>query len=122
MIVNNSNANKGVFSITGALNGNSSLNRDMKLGDVFYNQTPGIIKDDCTLIGLTCSTNGVETWEAHVYKNGTSIYFLSVVADSKSVSPILNIPWSKLDEIRLRQENTVGNLRRPRITAWFKTN
>jgi hypothetical protein len=89
MIVDNSNIDKGIFSITGAVNGNTSTDRDMKLGDVFYNQTPDILPFDCTLISVTAATSGVETWEAHVYQNGTSIYSLNITADTKAVSPTL---------------------------------
>mgnify|MGYP003346535126 CR=1 FL=1 len=110
------------FTITGARNGNSNLDRDLKIGDVFFNQTPEILFFDCTLVGITCGTNNVETWEAHVYKNGVSVASVSVTNKAKESSPTLNIPWSKLDEIRLRQENAVGNVARPRITAWFKIN
>ena len=109
------------FIVTGARNGTSSLNRDLKDGDVLFNQAPVVCKFDCTLIGITCATDGAGTWEAHVYKDNTSASFLAVNNSEKEVSADLNIPFPQMSNIRLRQENVSGNISRPRITAWFKT-
>lgn len=109
-----------IFTITGARNGNNSTDRDLKRGDVFFNQTPAIIPYDCTLIGITCATDGVETWEAHVYKNGSSITFIPVTAQDSAIIQGLNIDFSAGDEVRLRQENAVGNIARPAIKAYFE--
>ena len=109
-----------IVTISGARNGNNSTDRDLKRGDVFFNQTPEPILYDCTLIGITCATDGVETWEAHVYKNGSSVAFVNVTAQESVIVSNLNIDFSAGDEVRLRQENAVGNIARPAIKAYFE--
>jgi len=117
---NASKENFSLFKVTGARNGNSSLDRDLKLGDVFYNQTPEQIPFDCILVAVTAGTRNAETWEAHVYKDDVSAYSLSITTQPFGFVNDLNEPFPSGSKIRLRAENSVGSINSPRITAWFK--
>ena len=84
------------------------------------NLTPLVVEQNCKLVGITASTDGNETWEAHVYKNGVSVAFLAITGASKGVLNNLDIDFLAGDEVRLRQQNGVGGISNPRIIAYFK--
>lgn len=113
-------ASKKSWSWAGSRNSSGSLDRDMEQGGVFTNQVPFIIPVDCELRQITMATDGVETWEAHVYKNGVSVASLAATAETKKSSGLLSVSFSAGDEVRLRQVNGVGSINMPRITAFFK--
>lgn len=112
--------NKANWCWTGARNTGGSIDRDMSSGGVFTNQSPFICVSACRLIGISVSTANPATWEAHVYKNGTSIASLSISSSSKGQTSNIDINFAAGDEVRLRQENSTGNVDIPRIMVFFE--
>lgn len=104
----------------GARDSNGGSDRDMRANSVLLNNTPFIIPVDCYLKYIAASTDGTETWDAHIYKNGISIGFLPLSGVSSLVSSELSISFQKGDEVRLRQENATGQILRPRISVFFR--
>jgi hypothetical protein len=108
------------FQLSGARRGNGSTDRDLESNRVLTNLTPIVIEQNCKLVGISASTENVETWEAHIYKNGVSVAFLPVTAAAKATLSNLDVNFVQGDELRFRQQNSVGAVRNPRIIAYFK--
>lgn len=108
------------WSWTGSRDTNGSTDRDMRVSDVLTNDTNLVIPVNCRLIGISASTNGNETWQAHVYKNGTSVASLTMTAQASNQNFALAISFAAGDLVRLRQQNGTGNINQPRITVFFK--
>lgn len=108
------------FNVTGGRGSNASVDRDMEADGILLSTSPYIIPFDCQLKYITASTAGAETWEAHVYKNGTSVASITITAADSGSSNELNVSFSAGDKVRLRQQNGTGSIDSPRITAFFK--
>lgn len=108
------------FIFAGARSTSSTVDRDMESDGTLLNITESIIPFDCELKYISASTDTAETWEAHVYKNGTSVASLAITASDSAVSALLSVSFSAGDKVRLRQENGTGSIGSPRISAFFK--
>ena len=105
---------------TGSRNSNNSSDRDMQVGTTPTNSTKLIVPVNCVLKYITASSRSNETWEAHIYRNGSSVVSLNINNTSKLTSNELNVTFNVGDEIRLRQQNSVGAINRPRISVFFQ--
>lgn len=108
------------FIFAGARGTSSSVNRDMESDGLLLSTTEYIVPFNCELKYISASTDTAETWEAHVYKNGTSVASLTLTAVDSAVSALLSVSFSAGDKVRLRQQNGTGAIGSPRISAFFK--
>lgn len=70
-------------------------------GDVPTNVSPFVLAYDYEIIAITASTDGNETWDADVYKNGSLVGTLSMVNQSTNYTTGLSIALSAGDKISI---------------------
>lgn len=106
---------------TGSRNSANQFNRDMFKDDgVPTNESPYIVPVDSKLTFITVSTKVNNTWEAHVYKNDSSVASLVITNTTSASSGEFNVVFNAGDKIRLRQiSNQTVAIDKPSITAYF---
>lgn len=83
------------------------------------NQAPYVLPYDATLIAMSSSTNGIETWTAEVHVNGVLVVgatLASTAVDNNRAT--YNINFNAGDKVMLYCNGT--NIDRPRINAIFR--
>jgi len=108
------------FSFDASRNSNVTNSYLSAGGEAPTNITPFVIPFNSTIIAISASTNGNESWTAEIRENGTLIPGASLVisAASSAYSASYDIDLDAGDKLQLYCNGT--NINRPRITVWMK--
>ena len=108
------------WSFSAARNGTYNIDADLRRQNgTPTNLAPYIIPINATIVAISASCNGTETWDAEVYINNTEVGQVSVVASDKAYA-IVSINVNAGDEVRFRfNMGSSGAVDRPAMSAFF---